>query len=102
MSEQNEPEDRNSKTQSGKDTLPEIQQDTLVKTSAESLQPGDIVRGMYQVTHLLGEGGVNRVYRVHDPRRNEGLAMKVPRLFPGVARAGGKLLQEALGKRGVL
>ena len=41
-----------------------------------SLQPGDSV-GAYQITGMLGAGGMGEVYRAFDPRLNRALALKV-------------------------
>ncbi len=40
---------------------------------------GDLIMGMYEVTGLLGEGGMGKVYKVHHVGWNMDLAVKSPR-----------------------
>jgi len=40
---------------------------------------GDVIRGVYEVVALLGEGGMGTVYRVHHRQWNTDLAVKRPR-----------------------
>jgi WD40 repeat protein len=42
-------------------------------------QIGDLIMGMYEVTGLLGEGGMGKVYKVHHVGWNMDLAVKSPR-----------------------
>jgi serine/threonine protein kinase len=51
-------------------------------------QAGDVVLGLYEVTGVLGEGGMGRVYRVRHRGWGLDLALKVP-LAPVLAAAGG-------------
>jgi len=48
---------------------------------------GDVILGLYQVTGLLGQGGMGRVYRVRHRGWNLDLALKAPR--PEVLEAAG-------------
>ncbi|MBF0446080.1 MAG: hypothetical protein HQL68_10870, partial [Magnetococcales bacterium] len=40
---------------------------------------GDFIMGMYEVTGVLGEGGMGKVYKVHHVGWNMDLAVKSPR-----------------------
>jgi WD40 repeat protein/serine/threonine protein kinase len=50
-------------------------------------QPGDVVLGLYEVTGVLGEGGMGRVYRVRHRGWGLDLAVKAP--LPAVLEAAG-------------
>jgi len=49
---------------------------------------GDIIMGLYEVTSVLGEGGMGKVYKVHHRSWDMDLAMKVPKI-QAVSAAGG-------------
>src|SRR4029450_12108758 len=42
-------------------------------------QPGDVILDLYEVTALLGEGGMGKVHRVRHRGWNTDLAVKSPR-----------------------
>ena len=48
-------------------------------------RPGDVVLGLYEVTAILGQGGMGRVYRVRHRGWDADLAVKAP--LPSVLRA---------------
>ena len=51
---------------------------------AAGMQPGQVVADRYRIEQLIGEGGIGRVYRVHDLMTRELVALKV--LRPEFAR----------------
>ena len=59
-------------------------------------RPGDVVLGLYEVTGVLGEGGMGRVYRVRHRGWGLDLAVKAP--LPAVLEAAGG--RRALRARG--
>ena len=46
---------------------------------AEAWKVGDVILDLYEVTGILGEGGMGRVYRVHHRGWNTDLAIKSPK-----------------------
>jgi WD40 repeat protein len=56
-------------------------------STAVAWQPGDVVLGLYEVTGVLGQGGMGRVYRVRHRGWGLDLAVKVP--LPAVLQAAG-------------
>ncbi|MBW2621798.1 MAG: protein kinase, partial [Deltaproteobacteria bacterium] len=77
-------------------TIPEksrVAQKSNVESNSPLLKPiewavGETVLGTYEVTALLGEGGMGRVYKVHHRGWDVDLAVKVPRA-EALAAAGG-------------
>jgi serine/threonine protein kinase len=68
----------------------------LMAGSSAVWKVGDVISGDYEVTGILGEGGMGTVYKVHSRRSGMDLALKVPR--PDIfARANGNeiFLREA-------
>ena len=59
------------------------------------LDPG-VRLGPYQITSLLGAGGMGEVYRAHDPRLNRDVAIKIlPAAFLADADRHARFEQEA-------
>jgi WD40 repeat protein/serine/threonine protein kinase len=52
--------------------------DGAPETSGQEWRIGDVVMGLYQVTGLLGQGGMGRVYKVRHQGWNVDLAVKTP------------------------
>ncbi|MDP2915743.1 MAG: protein kinase [Candidatus Aminicenantes bacterium] len=61
-----------------KDFHPEVTAETL-KTSARELTTGATFAGRYQIVEELGHGGMGRVYKVHDTKIGEKIALKLIR-----------------------
>ena len=57
--------------------------------AGDSWEVGQVILGLYEVTALLGEGGMGKVYRVHHRNWNIDLAVKTPRTEI-VRKAGGR------------
>ena len=55
---------------------------------AQDWNVGDVIVDLYEVTGLLGEGGMGKVYKVHHRGWNVDLAVKSPKPQE-LARAGG-------------
>ncbi len=69
-------------------TTPEAApQPTRAPAGTGAWRVGDVILGLYQVTALLGQGGMGRVYRVRHRRWDLDLAVKTPR--PEVLEAAG-------------
>jgi len=50
-----------------------------LETTTDELQRGTLFAGRYEVIEELGAGGMGRVYRVHDTKLNEEVALKLIR-----------------------
>ncbi len=53
--------------------------DQLEAQVAEEWEVGDVILNLYEITALLGEGGMGKVYRVHHRGWNLDLAVKCPK-----------------------
>ena len=53
-----------------------------------SLEPGQILNNRYQITALLGHGGMCSVYRAHDQTLNRAVAIKERRPDPNATTTG--------------
>ena len=62
---------------SSKDIHPEVTE--TLKTSARELTTGATFAGRYQIVEELGHGGMGRVYKVHDTKIGEKIALKLIR-----------------------
>jgi len=59
------------------DVRPEVTE--TIKTSARELTTGSTFAGRYQIIEELGHGGMGRVYKVHDTKIGEKVALKLIR-----------------------
>jgi serine/threonine-protein kinase len=55
-------------------------------TAREELATGSTFAGRYQVIEELGQGGMGRVYKVHDTKVGEKIALKLIQPEAGRAR----------------
>ena len=56
---------------------PDFGQTETLQTSARELTTGSTFAGRYQVIEELGHGGMGRVYKVHDTKTREKIALKL-------------------------
>ncbi|MBE0713652.1 MAG: hypothetical protein IH583_14870, partial [Candidatus Aminicenantes bacterium] len=54
-----------------------------LETTPDELRPRTLFAGRYEIIEELGAGGMGRVYRVHDTKLNEEMALKL--IKPGIA-----------------
>jgi serine/threonine protein kinase/Tfp pilus assembly protein PilF len=58
---------------------PQVAKTLTLETPAEGLNRGTLFAGRYEIIEELGHGGMGRVYRVHDTKLNEEVALKLIR-----------------------